>query len=178
MNISSKEEFYIAKENLNFMSFWFNTNKDKKKVLNPTKKAFTWTNSFSSTRIDQIWASNYLSSELLAADITEMDTLTGSDYNIVLVLLDLIPLTSNYNLIKIKKNQAKRTIFLYNDAKEDDWNSYHTDLDISLSNNTKTEYLKQYPQISSQEYSQEKCSQHGYKQMKTQAQVEIIQKSG
>ncbi|CAG8798320.1 13398_t:CDS:1, partial [Gigaspora margarita] len=38
-NISSKEEFYIVKENLNFMYFRFDANKDKRKFWNrPTNR--------------------------------------------------------------------------------------------------------------------------------------------
>ncbi|CAG8837381.1 31318_t:CDS:2, partial [Gigaspora margarita] len=90
--------------------------------LNSTEKAFTWTNSSSSTRIDQLWAFNDLFLGLLAADIIEIDTLIKSVYDIVLASFDLIHLTSNYNLAKIKKNQAKRTIFLYDETKELDFN--------------------------------------------------------
>ncbi|CAG8799630.1 35309_t:CDS:2 [Gigaspora margarita] len=117
------------------------------RVLNLTEKAFTWINGFSSTKINQIWVSNNLSLGLLAANITEMDMFTGSDYVIVLASLHLIHLTSNCTLMKIKKNQVKRTIFLYDEAK-DNWNSYHTDLDNSLLNNIKTEYLFQFDEKS------------------------------
>ncbi|CAG8655637.1 23305_t:CDS:2, partial [Gigaspora rosea] len=94
---------------------------DSFRTLNLSEKAFTWSNS--------------------STNIIEMDIFTRSNHDIVSASLDLSHLISNCNLSKIKKNQAKRTNFLYDKAKKDDWNSYSTNLDNTFLNNTKTEYL-------------------------------------
>ncbi|CAG8726093.1 38053_t:CDS:2, partial [Gigaspora margarita] len=53
--------------------------------LNPLTRKFTWSNSSTHTRIDHIMVSSSLQKKLLNAGIDEMETMTGSDHNLVIV---------------------------------------------------------------------------------------------
>ena len=56
---------------------------DSFRYLHPSKKKFTRSNILVNFRIDYIWVSKELGKDLIYCDIIEADTITGSDYLIV-----------------------------------------------------------------------------------------------
>ena len=107
---------------------------DTFRVLNPITSEFTWSNGHTETRIDQIWVSEMLIGSLHAANIIDMSTCTESDHNSIDMLLDLSSFISKASSASAKRKSQKRTIFLYDEASEDDWENYRAELDKMLKN--------------------------------------------
>ena len=53
------------------------------KYCNPQGRKFTWKNSKTQTRIDQVWISKDLRLRLQKSDIEEMESVTESDHNLI-----------------------------------------------------------------------------------------------
>ena len=58
------------------------------RACNPQGGKFTWKNSRTQTRIDQIWISKDLKLGLYRSDIEDMETYTDSDHNFILAQLN------------------------------------------------------------------------------------------
>ena len=107
---------------------------DTYRALYPFGKKCTWSNTSTSTRIDQIWVSEGLTHGLLEAGIMDMSMTTESDYDIITMCLNLSHLTTNSGTAVVKRKAVKRTVFLYEEAKEEDWEQYRVELDRILKN--------------------------------------------
>src|SRR6185437_12780085 len=82
-------------------------------------KKFTWSNTSTSTRIDQIWVSEGLTHGLVEAEIIDMSMTTESDHDIITTCLNLSHFTTNSGTAIVRRKAVKRTVFLYEEAKED-----------------------------------------------------------
>src|SRR5260363_96856 len=75
--------------------------------MNPKIKKFTWFGQDQKTRIDQIWISNALLTELLNSDIEEIDVITGSDHSLVKVDISVTHFISGISKSNIKRKGYK-----------------------------------------------------------------------
>ncbi|CAG8808493.1 22253_t:CDS:1, partial [Gigaspora margarita] len=89
-------------------------------ALYPFEKKCTWSNTSTSTRIDQIWVSEELTHGLLEAGIIDMSMTTESDHDIITMCLNLSHLITNSGTAIVKRKAVKRTVFLYKEVKEED----------------------------------------------------------
>src|SRR5260363_248835 len=63
-----------------------------------------------------------------------MSMTTKSDHDIITTCLNLSHLTTNSGIAVVKKKAVKRTVFLYEEAKEEDWEQFRVELDRILKN--------------------------------------------
>jgi exonuclease III len=105
---------------------------DTFRTINPRSKEYSWTNGEVSTRIDYIWISEDLSYGLIESELHEMDIYTCSDHKVVMAEIELNHLLSVASVADIKRFQNTRTIFLYEDASEENWENYRKELDKRL----------------------------------------------
>ncbi|CAG8810490.1 19958_t:CDS:1, partial [Gigaspora margarita] len=82
----------------------------------------------------QIWLSEGLTHSLLEAEIIDMSIITESDHNIITMCLNLSHLITNSGIAIVKRKAIKRTVFLYEEAKEEDWEQFRVELDRILKN--------------------------------------------
>ena len=98
----------------------------------PNRREFTWSNGKDNTRIDQIWVSSILSYGLDDAIIEDMDLDTGSDHKLVVARLILDYMQIKDSLSQVKRKGEKRTIFEYDKATKENWDSYRSKLYLLL----------------------------------------------
>ncbi|CAG8812127.1 15821_t:CDS:2 [Gigaspora margarita] len=77
------------------------------------EKKCTWSNTSTSTRIDQVWVSEGLTHGLLEAGIMDMSMTIESDHDIITMCLNLSHLIANLGIAIVKRKAVKRTVFLY-----------------------------------------------------------------
>ncbi|CAG8770390.1 32535_t:CDS:1, partial [Gigaspora margarita] len=82
----------------------------------------------------QIWVSEELTHGLLEAGIIDISMTTESEHDIITMCLNLNHLTTNSGTAIVKKKAVKRTVFLYEEAKEEDWEQFRVELDRILKN--------------------------------------------
>ncbi|CAG8854597.1 38383_t:CDS:2, partial [Gigaspora margarita] len=71
---------------------------------------------------------------LLEAGIIDMSMTTESDHDIITTYLNLSYLTTNSGIAIVKRKAVKRTVFLYEEVKEEDWDQFRVELDGILKN--------------------------------------------
>ncbi|CAG8799805.1 12810_t:CDS:2, partial [Gigaspora rosea] len=98
------------------------------RTLNPHGKDYTWSRGDLKTRIDYIWVTEKLAMELKEAKVEDMTVYTGSDHNSPVAEIKLKHLTSNYSKAAAKKKGFTRSVFLYKEAKQEDWENYKIEL--------------------------------------------------
>src|SRR5437868_162793 len=96
------------------------------------RREITWSNGKDNTRINQIWVSSILSYGLDDAIIKDMDLDTGSDYKLVVARLILDHMQIKDSLSQVKRKKEKRTIFEYDNATKENWDSYRNKLYLLL----------------------------------------------
>ena len=106
--------------------------KDAFRVVNPEAREYSWSGRGSESRIDYIWLSEELTNGLYEAEIQKMDVCTSSDHDAVLAKIELGHLIRPYSAAEIRKEKQERTVFLYNEARKENWESYRKDLEKML----------------------------------------------
>jgi PHD/YefM family antitoxin component YafN of YafNO toxin-antitoxin module len=66
-----------------------------------------------------------------------MSTVTGSDHRAVTVSLELNHMLAKNNQVTVKRNNYQQTVFLYEEAKEENWQNYQQEIDRMLKNQEK-----------------------------------------
>jgi hypothetical protein len=87
--------------------------------MHPTCQKYTWSNEEAATRIDYIWVSEGLASGLQNAEIEEAEEITESDHKIVRAEIWIKHMTAKSNKTEIKRKRQSRTLYLYDQAKEE-----------------------------------------------------------
>jgi len=96
--------------------------------MHPTSQEYTWSNGEAATRIDYIWVSEELASGLQEAEIEEAEEITESDHKIIRAEIWIKHLTAKINKAEVKRKRQSRTLYLYDQAKEENWESYAQEL--------------------------------------------------
>jgi exonuclease III len=94
---------------------------DSYRDMHPTSQEFTWSNGEAATRIDYIWISEELASGLQKAEIEDAEGITESDHKIVRTEIWIKHMTSGNSKAEIKRKRQSRTVYLYDQAKEENW---------------------------------------------------------
>jgi hypothetical protein len=105
---------------------------DSYRTLHPTEEAYTWSNQETATRIDYIWLSETLAAGLQNAKIEEAEGLTDSDHKIITTEIWIEHIIANCSEANIKRKGQTRTIYLYEEAKQEDWENYARELQNQL----------------------------------------------
>ena len=100
-------------------------------------REYSWTNNITETRIDYIWVSEGLFSELVDARIQEVEVFTGSDHKVVTAKILLNRLIGRKSIAKIKRNGSFRYKFLFEEVQEEDWEVFREALWTSLRKKSK-----------------------------------------
>jgi len=96
--------------------------------MHPTRQEYTWTSKEAATRIDYIWVSEGLASGLQKAEIEDVEEITESDHKIVIAEIWIKHMTAKSSKAEVKKKEQSRTLFLYDQAKTEDWENYAQEL--------------------------------------------------
>ena len=73
-----------------------------------------------------------------------MDLCTNSDHKAVIAKMDLSYLITPYSAAEIKKENFKRTVFLYDKASKEDWENYRQELDTFLERKISIQDLQRF----------------------------------
>ena len=96
--------------------------------MHPTRQKYTWTSKEAATRIDYIWVSEGLASGLQKAEIEDVEEIKESDHKIVTAEIWIKHMTAKSSKAEVKKKGQSRTLFLYDQAKTEDWENYAHEL--------------------------------------------------
>jgi exonuclease III len=99
------------------------------RFCNPKGGKYTWKNSETQTRIDQIWISKDLALCLQNSDIEDMEFRTDSDHNLIWAQISLNSIFSFTNRRNQEGKIKRRKIFLYNEATKENWEDYTAELE-------------------------------------------------
>jgi hypothetical protein len=102
--------------------------RDTYRDMNPIGRQYTWSNGEAATRIDYIWISDGLVSGLQKAEIEEVEDITKSDHKIVIAEIWIKHMTATKSKAEIKKRRQSRTVYLYDQTKQEDWENYAQEL--------------------------------------------------
>src|ERR1043165_9495568 len=105
---------------------------DTYRDMHPTSQKYTWSNKEAATRIDYIWVSKRLASGLQKAGIEEVKEITESNHKITVAEMWIKHLIAKNSEAKIKKKKQSRVVYLYNQAKTEDWENYAQELQKRL----------------------------------------------
>jgi len=105
---------------------------DTYRNMHPTSQEYTWSNKEAATRIDYIWVSEELALGLQKADIEETEEITESDHKIITVEIWIEHMLGKNSKAEIKKKGQSRTLYLYDQAKPEDWENYAQELQRRL----------------------------------------------
>ncbi len=109
---------------------------DTYRSMNPKGKKYTWSRDNSFTRIDYIWTDQKLDHTLLNAKIYEAALITNSDHNITSTTFNLSLITSDYKRSTHRNIRKEiRTIFLYDQASNKEWEEYAANFQLLLEKN-------------------------------------------
>jgi len=100
--------------------------------MHPTSRKFTWSNEEAATRIDYIWISDGLTSGLQKAEIEEVEEITESDHKIIIAEIWIKHITARSSKAEVKRKKQSRTLYLYDQAKLEDWENYAYELQKRL----------------------------------------------
>jgi len=89
-------------------------------------------NSETATRIDYIWISEGLASGLQKADIEDIEEISESDHKIVTAEIWIRHMIAKSSKAEVKRKTQSRTIYLYDKAKEENWERYAQELQKRL----------------------------------------------
>ncbi|CAG8821234.1 34901_t:CDS:2, partial [Gigaspora margarita] len=89
---------------------------------------FIWSNKNIVTRIDQIWVSSILKNKVTKAEIEEMETVTKSDHNMVLVQLKTDYFFGHSKEVSLGKKQPMRHVWNLSIAMHENWENYRASL--------------------------------------------------
>ncbi|CAG8842722.1 15179_t:CDS:2, partial [Gigaspora margarita] len=102
--------------------------KDIYRELNSEKKEYTWNNSHTFTRIDQILLDSKLRRMCIVASIEKMDSITGSNHDLALVVLrkqkDPNSATSTFGQFSKADKKSNRTKWCLDQASKENWKDY------------------------------------------------------
>ena len=101
---------------------------DTYRDMHPTSQKFTWSNEDAATRIDYIWVSDGLASGLQKAEIEEVKEITESDHKIVTAEIWIKHLTAKNSEAEVRRRRQSKTIYLYDQATKENWESYAQEL--------------------------------------------------
>ena len=99
------------------------------RCCNPQGGKFTWKNSKTQTRIDQIWIPKDLKLGLKKSDIEDMELCTESDHNLIWAKISLDSVLSLGRSYTSNRQKIERKIFLYKDATRENWEDYTGELE-------------------------------------------------
>src|SRR6185295_12888050 len=105
---------------------------DTYRDMHPTSQEYTWSNGEAATRIDYIWISEELASGLQKAEIKEAEEITESDYKIIRAEIWIRHMMAKSSKAEIRRKRQSRTLYLYEQAKEENWESYAQELQKQL----------------------------------------------
>ena len=121
--------------------------KDAFRLINPESKEVSWSSRGSGSRIDYIWITEELANGLYEAEIQLMDICTNSDHNAVVAKIELDHLITPYSAAKIRKENMKRTVIMYDKATKEDWDNYRQNLDKQLEKKISIQGLERFSQL-------------------------------
>ena len=84
---------------------------DTYRYWNRESRKFTWSNGSTATRIDQIWVSEKLKNRVKKAEIEKIETITGSDYSLVLLQLRSGSSFSRMKECALERKQTTRLVW-------------------------------------------------------------------
>ena len=93
---------------------------------------FTWKNTRTQTRIDQVWISKELKLGLKESDIEDMEFCTDSDHNLIWAQIRLDPVLSFGKEYTTHHQNIERKIFLYKDTMKENWEDFTKELEKLL----------------------------------------------
>jgi exonuclease III len=105
---------------------------DTYRDMHPTSQEYTWSNKEAATRIDYIWVSEELASGLQRANIKETEGITESDHKIVTAEIWIKCMIGKNSKAEVKRKGQARTVYLYDQAKVEDWENYAQELQKRL----------------------------------------------
>jgi hypothetical protein len=105
---------------------------DTYRNMHPTSQEYTWSNKEAATRIDYIWVSEELALGLQKANIEETEEITESDHKIITAEIWIKHMMGKNGKAEIKKKGQSRTLYLYDQAKPEDWENYAQELQKRL----------------------------------------------
>src|SRR6185436_9445679 len=105
---------------------------DSYKSLHLKERVYTWSNHEAATRIDYIWLSETLALGLQKATIEEAENLTDNDHKVLITEIWVGHMIANQSCAEVKRKDQTRTIYLYKEAKQEDWEEYAKELQEQL----------------------------------------------
>jgi hypothetical protein len=105
---------------------------DTYRDMHPTSQKYTWSNEEAATRIGYIWVSEGLASGLQKAEIEEVEEITESDHKIIVAEMWIKHLIAEDSEAKVKRKKQSRVVYLYDQAKIEDWENYAQELQKRL----------------------------------------------
>ncbi|CAG8450705.1 24659_t:CDS:2 [Cetraspora pellucida] len=96
------------------------------------KRVYIWLSQEVATRIDYIWLSETITTGLQEANIEEAEDITGSDHKLLTTVIWLKHIIANQNSAEIKRKDQIRTIYLYKEVKQEDWEKYAEEFQAQL----------------------------------------------
>jgi len=105
---------------------------DTYRDMHLAKQQYTWSNEEAATRIDYIWVSDRLATGLQKAEIEEAEEITESDHKIVKAEIWIKHVMAEKSEAEVKRKKQSRTLYLYDQAKTEDWENYAQELQKRL----------------------------------------------
>src|ERR1043165_5850740 len=119
--------------------------------MHPTNQEYTWSNGEAATRIDYIWISEGLASGLQKAEIEEAEEVTESDHKIIRAEIWIKHMIAPNSKAEVRKRRQSRTLYLYDQAKEENWESYAQELQKRLEIKGTLKLIKEIRQCNKEE---------------------------
>ena len=105
---------------------------DTYRDMHPIQQDYTWSNGEAATRIDYIWVSDILASGLQKAEIEEAEDITESDHKIIRAEIWIKHAIAINSKAEVKRKGQSRTLYLYDQAKIENWKDYAQELQKCL----------------------------------------------
>src|ERR1043165_939157 len=105
---------------------------DTYRDMHPMQQDYTWSNGEAATKIDYIWVSDILASGLQKAEIKEAEDITESDHKIIRAEIWIKHAIAINSKAEVKRKRQSRTLYLYDQAKIEDWENYAQELQKRL----------------------------------------------
>ena len=119
------------------LTTWLNKTgaRETYRYCNPTGGKYTWKNSISQTRIDQIWVTSELREDIIESEIEDMEFRTGSDHNLIWAHINLFDIQRFKHKATWQRKMNRRKVFKYKEATQENWEDYSKTLDNLLRKN-------------------------------------------
>jgi exonuclease III len=101
---------------------------DTYRNMHPTSQNYTWSSKEVATRIDYIWVSEGLALGLQGASIEETEEITNSDHKITTAEIWIKHMVGKNSKAEVKRKGQSRTLYLYDQAKQENWEDYAQEL--------------------------------------------------